>query len=199
MSDVQPPAASQPPAGWYPDPQNAQQQRYWDGSTWTGHTAASAAAVAPTGSAPLGGAPLPIGAPTWQAGAGGMAGAAPKAWYKRTWVLVVGAIVVILVVLGVIGSLVSTDHSNAMEKAIKADGQTQLQAEVSKDLPGATVDVSKVDCVKTGGTQEYSCLVNFSVTSNGTTQNFFQHVAGECDNDSKCLWHTTEEPQESAE
>lgn len=28
-----------PPAGWYPDPDVADQQRYWDGADWTEHTA----------------------------------------------------------------------------------------------------------------------------------------------------------------
>ena len=28
-----------PPAGWYPDPQDADRQRYWDGNAWTEHTA----------------------------------------------------------------------------------------------------------------------------------------------------------------
>ena len=26
-----------PPAGWFPDPDDASQQRYWDGSAWTEH------------------------------------------------------------------------------------------------------------------------------------------------------------------
>jgi uncharacterized RDD family membrane protein YckC len=34
------------PAGWYPDPQNAGQQRYWDGTAW------SEATQAPPGGAP---------------------------------------------------------------------------------------------------------------------------------------------------
>ena len=34
----QAPAAAQP-AGWFPDPSIAGQQRYWDGTTWTDHTA----------------------------------------------------------------------------------------------------------------------------------------------------------------
>lgn len=29
----------QPQAGWYPDPNQPQQLRYWDGSSWTEHTA----------------------------------------------------------------------------------------------------------------------------------------------------------------
>ena len=36
-------ATQQQPAGWYPDPQNAGQQRYWDGSQWTEQTAPAAA------------------------------------------------------------------------------------------------------------------------------------------------------------
>ena len=27
-----------PEAGWYQDPHNPNQQRYWDGQTWTEHT-----------------------------------------------------------------------------------------------------------------------------------------------------------------
>lgn len=27
-----------PPPGWYPDPTDAQRQRYWDGEAWTTHT-----------------------------------------------------------------------------------------------------------------------------------------------------------------
>lgn len=38
-----------PPAGWYPDPQDADKQRYWDGSAWTEHTADGAPQAAATG------------------------------------------------------------------------------------------------------------------------------------------------------
>jgi hypothetical protein len=39
---------SETPAGWYPNPENAAQLRYWDGAQWTQHTAA-AQAPAPAG------------------------------------------------------------------------------------------------------------------------------------------------------
>lgn len=35
-----------PPAGWYADPDDATQQRYWDGSAWTEHVAPAAAQAA---------------------------------------------------------------------------------------------------------------------------------------------------------
>lgn len=41
---------SSTPAGWYPDPSGAPQQRYWDGVAWTAQTAATHPAVtAPSG------------------------------------------------------------------------------------------------------------------------------------------------------
>jgi hypothetical protein len=143
---------AQPPAGWYPDPQDAQQQRYWDGATWTGHTAAAAEAVAtPTGTAPQGAA-IPTGAPSWQMPMMGDAGApkAKKPWFRRTWVIVTAAVIVVLVVLGVVfGS--GGDHSNALEKAILKDGQQQLQTSIDQNVPGAKAKITSVDCVEDRG------------------------------------------------
>jgi Protein of unknown function (DUF2510) len=34
---MQPAAAAQTPAGWYPDPDGGNRQRYWDGRQWTSH------------------------------------------------------------------------------------------------------------------------------------------------------------------
>ena len=51
------------PAGWYPDPQDASQLRYWDGQSWTDHTAPSAPPASPAApppppaSSPYGGDP----------------------------------------------------------------------------------------------------------------------------------------------
>lgn len=41
MTSPQPPGNT--PAGWYPDPSGAGQQRYWDGTQWTEHHAPAAA------------------------------------------------------------------------------------------------------------------------------------------------------------
>ena len=52
MTDTTP-APSTIPAGWYPNPQNAAHQRWWDGAQWTDHVSAPAYS-APTYSAPQG-------------------------------------------------------------------------------------------------------------------------------------------------
>lgn len=38
-SDAEKAVSDTPPAGWYPDPQDASRQRYWNGTAWTEHTA----------------------------------------------------------------------------------------------------------------------------------------------------------------
>lgn len=48
-------------AGWYPDPHNPQQQRYWDGSTWTEHI--HVPEVAPVSTPPPFVPPPPPGGP----------------------------------------------------------------------------------------------------------------------------------------
>ena len=38
----------QPPAGWYPDPDEPANQKYWDGTSWTEHATPAATSVPPT-------------------------------------------------------------------------------------------------------------------------------------------------------
>ena len=192
----------QPPAGWYPDPQDASQQRYWDGNAWSGHTAPSAATMsAPSGEAPQGAA-IPAGAPAWQmpvdgAGVPGVPGKKP--WFKRRWFLITAAVVVVLIVLGVVfGS--GGDHSNALEKAILKDGQQQLQAAADKNVPGSKVHLTGVSCVETGDTQEYNCQIHLTLTSpdGSQTEKLLFHATGSCDSKASyhCLWHTEGDPVE---
>lgn len=56
----------QPPAGWYPDPTQPGQQRYWDGAQWTEHTAPGGEAG---GGADAGGTGPDAGG--WDTGTGG--------------------------------------------------------------------------------------------------------------------------------
>jgi hypothetical protein len=41
-----------PPAGWYADPEDPSQQRYWDGSAWTEHRTPAAPQTSPWGAEP---------------------------------------------------------------------------------------------------------------------------------------------------
>ncbi|HWA64811.1 MAG TPA: DUF2510 domain-containing protein [Mycobacteriales bacterium] len=200
MSDVQPPTDAQPPAGWYPDPSDATQQRYWDGSTWTGHTAASGATAAvPTGPAVAAGAALPTGMPSWQMPAGGTSFPAQqkKPWWKLKRVWIPALVVVALIIIGAVASG-GGDHSNALEKSILQNGQKQLQDSVSQAYPGATAKITAVNCVETGDTQQYNCHVHFTLTSpdGSQTLKMVQTATGSCDNKTEyhCLWQGTGQP-----
>lgn len=191
----------QPPAGWYPDPQDATQQRYWDGSAWSGHTAATGAvAGTPVGDAAAA-APVPAtGDPSWSMPVtpGTEAPAGKKAFYKRKLFIIPIAVIVVLFVVGIVVALVNgTDHSDELANAIKSDGQTQLQSAFSQNLPGSTVKLGDVTCVEKSNTQTYSCLIHMAVTYQGTTKSFIQSAEGTCDKkvDAHCVWHTTENPQ----
>lgn len=41
--------SDQAPAGWYPDPDDSSQQRYWDGSQWTDHRTPATPTTSPWG------------------------------------------------------------------------------------------------------------------------------------------------------
>jgi len=96
------------PAGWYPDPDNAGQQRYWDGSAWTENFAPAAPA-----------APAAAGA--------------KKPLYKRTWFIVVA----VLIGLGVIGSLIGGSPAEAPESSPSATESTPEPADTEAEPAAA--------------------------------------------------------------
>lgn len=100
MSDQTPDPSvpSAAPAGWYPDPQNPGQQRYWDGSAW-----AAAAPAAP---------PAP--------------GVAPVAGPTTSTNAVIGLVLAIVswVVCPIIAAIVALVLAHSSDKEIKASGGT---------------------------------------------------------------------------
>lgn len=72
-----------PPAGWYPDPDNRGAQRYWDGAAWTKHTAPLAGAV-----------PAALVSPAADA-------ASPRAWWQTWWAILPGLL--LCAPLGLVG------------------------------------------------------------------------------------------------
>ena len=89
------------PAGWYPDPQNPGQQRYWDGNAW-----AAATPAAPT--APAAPAAAPVAAPVTSTNA------------------IVGLVLAIVswVVCPIIAAIVALVLAHSSDKEIKASGGT---------------------------------------------------------------------------
>lgn len=86
------------PAGWYPDPNDASGQRYWDGAQWTPHTAPGA--VQPPAAAVT---PTPTPAMTYAPAASN--GGGPVGWIKdhKVWTAVI-AVVVIAIIGGAAGA-----------------------------------------------------------------------------------------------
>lgn len=94
-----PSVPSAAPAGWYPDPQNPGQQRYWDGSAW------AAAAAPPAPAAP---------------------GVAPVAGPTTSTNAIVGLVLAIVswVVCPIIAAIVALVLAHSSDKEIKASGGT---------------------------------------------------------------------------
>lgn len=91
-----PSVPSAAPAGWYPDPQNPGQQRYWDGSAWAAAAAPPASGVAP------------VAGPTTSTNA------------------IVGLVLAIVswVVCPIIAAIVALVLAHSSDKEIKASGGT---------------------------------------------------------------------------
>lgn len=86
-------------AGWYPDPHDASQQRYYDGAQWTDHYApAAGAAPAEAWDNPLAGAATSSGGGL--SDIGNMMGSAWAALMKR-----VGSLIGLTIAMGVIGAI----------------------------------------------------------------------------------------------
>lgn len=93
-----------PPAGWYPDPERPERQRYWDGIQWTEHVHGEQAAQAPAARAPQPAQPAPA-APAAQGQA-----AAPRARRRwMVWVPIAAVLVLGVAIAGIwgIGQLAS--------------------------------------------------------------------------------------------
>lgn len=139
----------QPPAGWYPDPTQPGQQRYWDGTQWTEHTApggeAGTSEPAATGSGDAG-----WGSTGWDSGGGagdtggfaasggygsgataGYQGEKPDPWLWQS----ILATLFCCQILGIVGivfaaqsqsAIGSGDYATAREKAQKAKTWTLI-------------------------------------------------------------------------
>lgn len=120
------------PAGWYPDPENSGQQRYWDGNAWTEN------------SAPRGASPAPATA------------AAKKPVYKHTWFIVVA----VLIGLGAFGNLIGKSPSEAPESLPSAAESTTQPAETKVEPARRTLTMGQKQAVRKG--KDYLSFAAFS-------------------------------------
>lgn len=118
----------QPPAGWYPDPQDRTRRRYWDGTNWAEASQPAEDLAAAT-------QPIPRAQPS--AAQPAATAKSPRPWWKRRWVQVTAAALVAFFAIGGIASAMSPQNSS--------DGSTNAAPTNSPSAPAvppATVTVT---------------------------------------------------------
>lgn len=81
-------------AGWYPDPQGAPQNRYWDGARWTEHTAP----LDPQALPPEATRPIPIGHPQAPGSSAPQSQASHKApFWTKTWFKIAAPVTAVII------------------------------------------------------------------------------------------------------
>jgi hypothetical protein len=93
------------PAGWYPDPHDPTQRRYWDGASWTDRLV-PADLPEPTVELPATAPPANTAAPAPLSASG--PGGGNKPWHQRTWVWVVAGLAVLFVIIGAVSGNADT-------------------------------------------------------------------------------------------
>ncbi|MCR2824063.1 Ltp family lipoprotein [Microbacterium sp. zg.Y909] len=131
----------QPPAGWYPDPQNPEGRRYWDGVAWTEHASvrdASGALVNP---------PVPSAAVASEAGAATVSakrGLPKLKWWQ--WALIALAVLTLISIItnGISGGSGTADDVSSDKPAAVAEKAEVEEAVVEEEPEDTTVAVPDV-------------------------------------------------------
>lgn len=110
------------PAGWYPDAQNAEQLRWWDGEKWTSAVHPNPSDQAPTEH---------FSDRDTVSATGGSKG--------RKWPWIVGAVAGIVVLLGIVGSLVSPDENADVAASPQSTTARSSSAPASTTIATSTV------------------------------------------------------------
>lgn len=126
--------ASNVPVGWYPDPEDSTQQRYWDGTQWTERR--GGAGREPT-------MPLPVGAQP----------PSSTPWWKKRWVQVTGGVLVVLVILG---AIFGEDPEEESKKAadVPSSSPTPTVTVTAEPTPSKTPEPSETPTTEKPETTE---------------------------------------------
>lgn len=106
--------ADNPAPGWYPDPENLGQLRYWDGQQWTEHRSAQNTPSSP---------PPPSSPGQWQTGGYGQPAQKVDPWL---WQSIVATLVCCLPA-GVVGIVFAAQANSAMSAGNWAEAQKKAQ------------------------------------------------------------------------
>lgn len=106
------------PAGWFPDPEQPGQMRYWDGNAWTEHRHVTESA----------------------ANGGGADGPDDRPWFKKKRFIIPAALATLIVISGIAGGGADTtgstsDGSNAASSAAPADDLDEPRDEAPAEQP----------------------------------------------------------------
>lgn len=150
-------------SGWYPDPANPDQQRFWDGAKWTEH-------VAPGTTASLRAAPVPAAphepvlTPPTQHGPApaGSTSAKPKMSTAKKW-LVGAAIAVGVLIVGSVGGALGSAGNRTPEAAREPLAAAPSAPEAT---PTPTAEVENIPEPATTPAPVYGDPVSFKAQAN---------------------------------
>ncbi|HVZ85661.1 MAG TPA: DUF2510 domain-containing protein [Polyangia bacterium] len=172
----------QPPAGWYPDPHDPAQQRWWDGSQWAPQTQLTQAAspLPGSGSNVLPGATMPASSGAWT-----VPRATDGGWFRRHPVLsVIGAILIVIV----IGAIANSGGSSSSGSPAATSALISTPPSVSPVSSPPPAPVPKTVLAERGNgegqtreftvSDEWSIHYSYNCASLGQPGNFQIYVYG---------------------
>ena len=143
-----------PPPGWYPDPERADQQRWWNGSRWTDHTAprqppppGGGGPGSSWGTPPAGSWGGPTRGPQWGAPYGG---AGPR--QVQTWLWQSIAVTLLCCMpLGVVGIVFAAQAQGALNAGDIAEAQRKADTARTFAIAGFVIGLVLIPFVFLAG------------------------------------------------